>query len=71
MNRVTPTPLPPTPKFIDRIEYGLQWLASWLIIYSPTHPCATGSFTELLTGLLLLTSIVGIAILLNLLGIHW
>jgi hypothetical protein len=62
MRRLKPTPLPPTPTFIDRLEYGLQWLVSWLVIDIPGHPCISG----LLTGLLLLVPIFGIAMLLNL-----
>jgi hypothetical protein len=33
--RLKPKPLPPDPRFLNRLEYGLQWpmiltLASWL-----------------------------------------
>jgi hypothetical protein len=40
-----PIPLPPNPKLIDRIEYGLQWALSWLIIYIPDHPMVSGLCT--------------------------
>jgi hypothetical protein len=37
-----PTPLPPYPKLIDRIEYALQWLICWAIIDIPGHPMISG-----------------------------
>jgi hypothetical protein len=62
INRFKPTRLPPNPTFIDRLEYGLQWLASWLVIDIPAHPCVSG----MLTGLLLLVPTIGIATVISL-----
>lgn len=27
-----PTPLPPNPTWLDRIEHALQWVTSWTIV---------------------------------------
>jgi hypothetical protein len=63
IRRLKPTALPPNPTFIDRLEYGIQWLLSWIVIDIPGHPCISG----MLTGLLLLVPIIGVASLFNLL----
>jgi hypothetical protein len=63
MRRLKPSPLPPNPTFLDRLEHGLQWLVSWFIIHDPDHPFISGT----LTGLLLLVPTIGIAMLVNLL----
>jgi hypothetical protein len=62
INRLKPTKLPPNPTFIDRLEYALQWLTSCLVIDIPEHPCVSG----MLTGVLLMVPIVGVAALINL-----
>jgi hypothetical protein len=61
-----PTPLPPNPKLIDRVEYVLQWSASWMIIYIPGHPMVSG----LCTGALMIVPIYGIGALLLILTGH-
>jgi hypothetical protein len=62
VRRLKPTPLPPIPTFIDRLEYGFQWVISWVVIDIPGHPCISG----MLTGLLLFVPIIGVASLFNL-----
>jgi hypothetical protein len=62
IRRLKPTPLPQNPTFIDRLEYRIQWLISWLVIDIPGHPCISG----MLTGLLLFVPIIGVASLVNL-----
>ena len=44
-----PNPLPPNPTFLDRLEYALQWLISWVIVDIKGHPAVSG----LLTGILM------------------
>jgi hypothetical protein len=62
IHRLKPTPLPQNPTAIDRLEYGIQWLLSRIIIDIPGHPCISG----MLTGLLLFVPIIGVAALFNL-----
>ena len=63
-----PTPLPPNPKLIDRVEYALQWAASWIIVDIKGHPMVSG----LCTGFLILMPIYGIGFIANLiLTGHW
>jgi hypothetical protein len=63
-----PTPLPPNPKLIDRVEYALQWSASWIIVDIKGHPMVSG----LCTGFLMLMPIYGIGFIANLiLTGHW
>jgi hypothetical protein len=70
LRRLKPAALPADPDIIDYVEFGFQWLASWLIIDIEGHPCIRG----LLTGLLLIIPVFGIAsvvfIFLSLTG-HW
>jgi hypothetical protein len=54
-----PTPLPPNPKLIDRVEYALQWSVSWMIVDIKGHPMISG----LCTGFLMLIPIFGIGYL--------
>lgn len=62
MRRLKPTPLPPNPTFLDCLEYALQWVISWLVIDIPDHPCISG----LLTSLLMIVPIFGIATVISL-----
>jgi hypothetical protein len=62
-----PTPLPPNPKLIDRVEYTLQWLVCWAIIDIRGHPMVSG----LCTGLLIAVPIYGIGTLLLILTGQW
>jgi hypothetical protein len=50
-----PTPSPPNPKLIDRVEYALQWAASWIIVDIKGHPMISG----LCTGFLMIIPISG------------
>jgi len=54
-----PNPLPSNPKLLDRVEYALQSLLCWAIVYWPARPMLSG----LLTGLIIFAVIGGIAIL--------
>ena len=63
-----PTPLPPNPKLIDRIEHALQWSLCWVIVDIKGHPMVSG----LCTGLLMLIPIYGIGSIASLiLTGHW
>ena len=63
-----PTPLPPNPKLIDRVEYALQWSVCWMIVDIKGHPMVSG----LCTGFLILMPIYGIGFIANLiLTGHW
>ena len=62
-----PTPLPPNPKLIDRIEYGLQWALCWVIVDIKGHPMVSG----ICTGILMLVPIYGIVYLILILTGHW
>ena len=62
-----PTPLPPNPKLIDRIEHALQWALCWMIVDIKGHPMVSG----LCTGILMLVQIYGIGTLLFILTGHW
>jgi hypothetical protein len=62
INRLKPTKLPPHPTFLDRLEYGLQWLVGWFIIDIPGHPLTSG----MLTGVLLMVPMLCVAALINL-----
>ena len=50
-----PSPLPPHPTIIDRVEYGLQWALCWMIVDIKGHPMVSG----LRTGFLMLIPIYG------------
>ena len=62
-----PTPLPPNPKLIDRVEYALQWSTSWLIVDIKGHPMISG----ICTGMLMLVPIYGMVALVLILTGHW
>jgi len=62
-----PTPLPPNPKISHRVEYVLQWLTSWMIIDLKGRPMLGG----ICTGLLLIGTTWGVAILIQWLTGHW
>ncbi len=62
VRRLKPTKLPPNPTFLDRLEHGLQWVISWLVIDIPGRPCISG----LLTSLLMFVPIFGIATVIGL-----
>jgi hypothetical protein len=66
-----PTPLPPHPKLIDRVEYGLQWAVLWAVVDIKGHPMVSG----ICTGLLLAGPICGlgwvVSIGLTMLTGHW
>jgi hypothetical protein len=62
IHRLKPTRLPPNPTFVDRLKHGLQWLLSWFVIHDSDHPL----FSGMLTGLLLLAPIIGIATVISL-----
>jgi hypothetical protein len=62
-----PTPLPPNPKLIDRVEYGVQCALCWVIVDLKGHPMISG----LCTGILMFVPIYGIGALLLILTGHW
>ena len=62
-----PTPLPPEPKVIDRIEYALQWLVSWVVVDIKDHPAISG----LLTGLKMWVPLLALGWLIDYLLKHW
>jgi hypothetical protein len=61
IRRLKPTKLPSNPTFLDRLEYGLQWLVGWFVIDIPGHPLISG----MLTGLLLFVPIIPVAALIS------
>jgi hypothetical protein len=60
-----PNPLPPNPKFSDRLEHVLQVLSSWAIINLRGKPMLSGLATgTIMLGLVLLVSaLINLAIL--------
>jgi hypothetical protein len=64
-----PTPLPPNPTFLDRLEYGLEWLFCRFIIEPRGRPMLAG----LATGVLTLIPVIGIVSLIEILlrMLHW
>src|ERR1700730_10356286 len=56
-----PTPLPPNPKLIDRLEYALQWAFCWVIVDIKGDPMISG----LCTGALMIVPIYGIGYLIS------
>jgi hypothetical protein len=45
--RLKPKPLPPDPRFLNRLEYGLQWLVWKLVVPPGHHPVLNGLATSL------------------------
>lgn len=49
--RLKPAALPSDPDIINYVEFGFQWLLSWLVIDIEGHPCISGCLTGLLLGI--------------------
>ncbi len=47
-----PEPLPAGAGIMARIEYALQWIISWVVIYVPDYPLLSGLATSILLTLL-------------------
>jgi hypothetical protein len=57
-----PEPLPAGASIMRRIEYAVEWIISWVVIYIDGYPVlsglATGAFLTLLFGSLLLIALL-------------
>jgi hypothetical protein len=40
--KIKPTPLPANPKLVQRLEYALQWLISWVTVDIEGYPALSG-----------------------------
>jgi hypothetical protein len=47
-----PEPLPTGAGIMRRIEYALEWIISWVVIYVPDYPILSGLATAVLLTLL-------------------
>jgi hypothetical protein len=47
-----PEPLAPGASIMRRIEYALQWIISWVVIYIDGYPVLSGLATSVLLTLL-------------------